>query len=1531
MQLTVLELDPTGGPMAEQFAVVISEVFHAAMPEASVVEHPTLLEALQTGILRQLTVLDDASLTGTGQSSADVLGVSGNALAATLAAHLVRTIIHRGSSGGPLSPLADQLNHDVTHMQNQQLQGMLVQLTDEVHDALVRTGIAGDRDFHLGGKYTVAANKALSNFTPLSVSEYRTQLKPLIDFYQDIFVGRVAEWIELVRFAADRKGGYLLVTAPPGYGKSALAAEVIERYAEVQRTKDQVTPDILYFFIREGINQNLVPNFLAAMVSQLITILNASEQVALDSTSLNSQFIRLWAEAVERAANSRPLLLIVDGLDEVADDSSDIVTQLPANIGSYVHVIVTSRPNPEPRTKVPPEHPLRRASVWELGPLGLDEIKELLIQQGIATAAPGLAQRVLDLTHGHPLLARFMTEDLARHGETVLDEVDAIRPQGAEQYFSWQLQQLDMRINKDAQIGSAVRNVLGILLTAHGPISQADISELLSISSPEVRKAIIPIERFLIGSKDRMELMHQELRRRLEQSYFTTSEVASYANTLCRWCLKYEAANWPPTTPQYVVDHCASHLSATDRLDALFRLVSNSWRKLRYSRSHSYRGFINDTQITFRRLAQLNVNSIPDMIKCSLVLCTTVNVTTSMPLSLIVGLVLLDEPERAVDHILLQNSVDQRVRSFYQCASMLLRRGYDQQARQFIAWGDSELQNLSVLHVKAEILAKIASIIHDEMPAYAEQLAQEALNTGRSVQDSKQRVQTLDIIASYLQDPFPSLFVAIVESIVDQSVELSRNQIDPGELSHAGSKAIEAGSYIAAEKVARRLTELGEQAHGWESEHILSLAAQAYFEHGNIERGIEILGKIPAQSFWRDSATVYAVRAYVRAGQITMALTTAESICEESHEGSAAVSIAGAYARNDDYDLALQVLENISDVSWSMRGFGWIIKMLSEKDAVNRVRNVVELAMSTFLSSENELAQELSLRNFIDLVSGTSNETLSAVAAGLRNAIESAVNTLSLRTMLAVALSEILARQSHFQDAVAVADKISSPDDKDSAVENIISQCLKQRVPDASLAVAALGDIQDTHLRAIWSGEVALHLMGQGFAEKAERLVKDGISANYVPAAWGNNYRAEVFSKMALELNILDQRPLAIRAARHALSCVQGLNMDRSRAGTLAIAAASLSTVGMTDEANNAANEAFAIVTSMIRDPQLAVLTAAEVVDGLANTNERFIRVVADFASTLALAMPRTDIGKSNALAYAASTLARANEFDRAFTMASDELLGSDRARALSMVATSMLRIQKPHEAMTAVDGALADSDADTAKVVDLETLANIADVLVECGHESRARRVIMTRLSVVNSSRGYHLEKLLPAVAKAVGSGTSVNHPSASNIAEMAFFAARNASEHREHSIIWAAVAFYRAGETAQARSAAIDAVKALHGIRGDFGKVWAFVEVASAIGLVPELANSSALYDEVLDLIRKDDDIYFDFPSRGEIHDNVDVCALIGRAAAVIASRSDRTTFFFMVKLMLENPYLFGTQEDLIRMSTNLIDAEMWLTVQS
>lgn len=134
IQLTAHELRPGDVEQAGQLAMVTDQVFADPLLEAPLVGDGTMLEALRAGIIGQLAVLDNTSLTETGQSSADVLDISAGVLADRLFSHLVREVIVRGSRGGPLTPLADQLNHDLTHWQGERLEEMV----SEVLQALAR-------------------------------------------------------------------------------------------------------------------------------------------------------------------------------------------------------------------------------------------------------------------------------------------------------------------------------------------------------------------------------------------------------------------------------------------------------------------------------------------------------------------------------------------------------------------------------------------------------------------------------------------------------------------------------------------------------------------------------------------------------------------------------------------------------------------------------------------------------------------------------------------------------------------------------------------------------------------------------------------------------------------------------------------------------------------------------------------------------------------------------------------------------------------------------------------------------------------------------------------------------------------------------------------------------------------------------------------------------------------------------------------------------------------------------------------------
>ncbi len=140
VQRTAAELRPGDEERAEQLAMVVSQVFGEPVPGDLLAGRATMLEALQVGVAGQLAVLDDAGLTGTGQSSADVLGVPGAVVAQKLTMHLLQEIMSRGPRGGPLEPLSNQLNHDKSHLQGLRVEGMVDRLDDKLVEVLARMG-----------------------------------------------------------------------------------------------------------------------------------------------------------------------------------------------------------------------------------------------------------------------------------------------------------------------------------------------------------------------------------------------------------------------------------------------------------------------------------------------------------------------------------------------------------------------------------------------------------------------------------------------------------------------------------------------------------------------------------------------------------------------------------------------------------------------------------------------------------------------------------------------------------------------------------------------------------------------------------------------------------------------------------------------------------------------------------------------------------------------------------------------------------------------------------------------------------------------------------------------------------------------------------------------------------------------------------------------------------------------------------------------------------------------------------------------
>ena len=138
VQLTAADLCPQDDERSAQLAMVVNEVFAGRLPQLSNAGPLTLLQALQAGISEGLAPLDDPGITGTGQSSAELFQLPAGVLAERLTARLLEEILGRGAKGDPLAPVANQLNHDVTHLQGKRIEGMLSRLAEVVLETLAR-------------------------------------------------------------------------------------------------------------------------------------------------------------------------------------------------------------------------------------------------------------------------------------------------------------------------------------------------------------------------------------------------------------------------------------------------------------------------------------------------------------------------------------------------------------------------------------------------------------------------------------------------------------------------------------------------------------------------------------------------------------------------------------------------------------------------------------------------------------------------------------------------------------------------------------------------------------------------------------------------------------------------------------------------------------------------------------------------------------------------------------------------------------------------------------------------------------------------------------------------------------------------------------------------------------------------------------------------------------------------------------------------------------------------------------------------
>jgi len=234
---------------AEHLARVIDEVFQQPpMPVESLAEHPTLLEGLHAGVAARLAPLGDADLTGTPRPSAQILGVAVLKLTELLTGQLLQEILSRGASGGPLASLADQLNHDRTHLQGQEHSADLTRLATGQQTMLAILDRLDQQAPQTSARPPTPLGRLVNELTdPFALEVHRAidlpnRTTPLPDL--PTYIQRDHDWQlqAIAKRAADGHSATVVLVGGSSTGKTRACWEMVQRLPQGWRLWHPIDP-----------------------------------------------------------------------------------------------------------------------------------------------------------------------------------------------------------------------------------------------------------------------------------------------------------------------------------------------------------------------------------------------------------------------------------------------------------------------------------------------------------------------------------------------------------------------------------------------------------------------------------------------------------------------------------------------------------------------------------------------------------------------------------------------------------------------------------------------------------------------------------------------------------------------------------------------------------------------------------------------------------------------------------------------------------------------------------------------------------------------------------------------------------------------------------------------------------------------------------------------------------------------------------------------------------------------------------------
>jgi hypothetical protein len=357
--------------------------------------------------------------------------------------------------------------------------------------------------------------------------------------------------------------GYLVVTAPAGFGKTALMARLVSTGRKL----------FAYHFFSSVYSasggEDLLSEkfFLRSVIQQLSAWRGLSDRSPESLNELRGEYQNLLKEPL-----SQTHILLLDGLDEVQDWR--LRPYLNRKLPPGMSVIVTVRDSGQDWAS---EYGFPRDQMQHLplGGLTREDIRKVLVAVGGAATALATDQKLLDriaevaaypqdpTLGADPFYVRCLAEDIA--GGDITAANIAKQPKNLAAY----LDEWFTRIRSRLKVSNLAAELFRTLAVALGPVPRRDLEAM----HPGLRDpldgfdVVLPILRRSVAGNDRTgyALTHPRLR-----SYMQKYNLADDRRKLVDYC-----SQWQTNHSIYAVSFLVPHLHEAGRIEEIYVAVQD--------------------------------------------------------------------------------------------------------------------------------------------------------------------------------------------------------------------------------------------------------------------------------------------------------------------------------------------------------------------------------------------------------------------------------------------------------------------------------------------------------------------------------------------------------------------------------------------------------------------------------------------------------------------------------------------------------------------------------------------------------------------------------------------------------------------------------------------------------------------------------------------------------------------------------------------------------------------------------------------